>query len=207
MKTKYGSKIIIVILLFIAAVCGVLLLYYIKSEKNVFDNSDPQIEEVCSVSLLSNESENTFDNVEPLIEEVDDNEKSLQLHIISGDKDSVYFAIEQSISCYVDSANYSYDAWRAKTEKLYGTATCTHYNDYDYLNHECNILDYLNWHLINKISNYENKALMDGIEASIEMTKSLYSLQDKLIGMIFDNENTIYDGYGLSLEFKNIIND
>lgn len=205
MKIKY--KRIPIILLFIAAVCGVSLVLYSKSKKDVFDSSDPQIEEVCSVSLLSNESENTFDNVEPLIEEVDDNEKSLQLHVISGDKDSVFCAIEQSIFCYIDSANYSYEAWRAKTEKLYGTATCTHDNDYDYLNHKCNILDYLNWHLINKISHYENKALMDGIEASIEMTKSLYSLQDKLIGMIFDNENTIYDGYGLSLEFKNIIND
>ena len=72
MKTKY--KKIPIILLFIAAVCGVSLVLYSKSKKDVFDSSDPQIEEVCCVSLLSKESENTFDNVEPLIEEVDDNE-------------------------------------------------------------------------------------------------------------------------------------
>ncbi len=182
MKTIYGSQIIIVLLLFVIAILGVSLVFN-KSEKNAFDNSDSQIEEVA------------------------DSETSLQLHIISGDKDSAFCAVEHSISCYLDSANYSYEAWSAKTEELFGMSTCTHDNDYDYLNHECNMLDYLNWHLINEISHYENKSLMDGIEASIDITKSLYSLQDKLIGMMFDNNNTIYDGYGLYLELNKVINE
>lgn len=181
MKTRYGSKIIIVILLFVIAILGVSLVFN-KSEKNVFDNSDSQIEEVA------------------------DNGTSLQLHIISGNKDSVFCVIERNISCYMDTMNYSYEAWSDKIEELYGTETCMHYNDYDYLNHECNIIDYLNWHLINKISQYKNKALMDGILTAIDMIKCLYSLQNRLIGIMCDN-NTIYDEHGLYLEFNNIINE
>lgn len=182
MKTQSGSKKIILILLFITVVFSVSLAIFNKSEKNPINNRDTQSYEIYN------------------------NEISLSLHNILGDKDSMFCAIEQSISCYIDSTNYSYEVWSNKTEELYGTSICTHYNDYDYLDHECNIIDYLNWHLINKISQYEDKTLMDGIVASIGMTKELHSVQNKLIGMMMDY-NTIYDGYGLYLELNNIIND
>lgn len=122
-------------------------------------------------------------------------------------KDYVFNKIEEIVQNNLTQETYSYNQWEHKTTELIGVETCEHSSDFEYQNHKCNILDYLNWHLIKKISHYGNEDLINGINNSILMTDSLILVQYDLMENLFENEDLRYDFYGLALEFKSLIND
>ena len=131
-------------------------------------------------------------------------------NILSGyieNKDSIYIIIEGLISEHLNTEKYSYKVWATKTKELVGVETCMHFNDYDYLNHEINILDYLNWHLLKKISKRIDVKLMNELRLDIAMADTLLYTQYDFLDAYFTNQSTRYDHCGICIEQKTIINE
>lgn len=131
-------------------------------------------------------------------------------NILSGyieNTDSIYIIIEGLISEHLNLEKYSYKVWATKTKELVGVETCEHFNDYDYLIHEINILEYLNWHLLKKISKRIDVKLMNELRLDIAMDDTLLYSQYDFLDAYFTNQSTRYDHCGICIEQKTIINE
>ncbi len=131
-------------------------------------------------------------------------------NILSGyieNKDSVYAIVDGWVSSHFDSENYSYKGWENKTRELVGVETCIHDNDYDYLGHEINVLEYLNWHLLKRISLYGDTLLVNELKTDIALLDSLLYSQYDLIDAYLPRQSTRYDHCGICIEQKQIINE
>ena len=121
--------------------------------------------------------------------------------------DSIYNIVEELIARHLNSEKYSYRVWETKAKELVGVETCTHFNDYNYLGHEINILDYLNWHLLKRISLHLDSIQMNEIRMDIVMADSLLYAQYDFLDVYFSHYSTRYDNCGMCIEQKNIINE
>ena len=131
-------------------------------------------------------------------------------NILSGyieNTDSIYIIIEGLISERLNLEKYSYKVWATKTKELFGVETCEHFNDYDYLIHEINILEYLNWHLLKKISKRIDVKLMNELRLDIAMADTLLYSQYDFLDAYFTNQSTRYEHCGICKEQKTIINE
>lgn len=177
---------------------SIILLYFIDFNTKRIRN--------CSLEYSSESLEYSSESMEYSSESM---EKSLA-QIMSEEienKDSLFCVVEEKIKNSMPTENYSYQKWLTETQKLIGVEACVHSSDFNYSNHECNILDYLNWHLIRKISNFGNNELIKVINETLIISDSLLHVEYALIDKLFVGEDTSYDLFGLALEFKTILND